>query len=778
MEGRYLATSLPTKLDLDNLPPPRSRPIWGTYILTVTGNSSHITLTHTVRALAQVELSTYSNVLPGSTIQAFGNGFLPNESLLIYMDLNKSAGVTLTTDSTGAFSVTLAVPSYYKTSVNNQYGLFLNVYAVDIQQQKVITKNGFNLAPLVLNSPYGASTTYGQPLTLNGFGFAANATVKLYWNYHLPSQITLGTVQADSNGSFSITLPTPSSPNLSQVPVAAIDISSKLAALSTFNDQPGITLNPSTGVVGSTLNINGGSFGANEPISITFGSIALPTVTTDTYGTFTTPYTVPTGSGTGIVTVTVKGGTSGISLNTGFEYVPQLKITPTNGTPGTTVTLIGQYFGTGGVQLTLVDPATGTNFPLGFAYLPGDGSFFDRVTLPTNGLVTGIQYELQAYDQSKGLTAQAPFILKTPGAQSLQVGQTLTVPGSIANVTGSGFTPGEGVQVYFQNVSNGAVQTTVDAQGNISTSLKLPVANFTPKKSYFIYASGTTTSHRAQAQIVFELPQIFVNGGEGMQYAYQAPFYLGGSGYASGEAIRITWDYGAYGKQQAGTVTAAADGTFSTYVPFPSYPVGATTLSIIARGTASGITITDGGFQYAVEQSPQINLSPTTGPAGTTIKISGGNFQALGAVTVAVNGKTVFTGYPNTFGAFNGKYTIPVKTGPGTLVISANEIFNLSASATFTVVPTITVAPPSGTVGTSSITISGASFTSSNTAEIWWFDPLTYQSYDLGPVNTSVTGSFSQAITPPETLTSGTTYSITVYDNATGISTQATFSVQ
>lgn len=132
----------------------------GTYILTVTGNSSHITLTHTVRALAQVELSTYSNVLPGSTIQAFGNGFLPNESLLIFMDLNKSAGVTVTTDSTGAFSVTLAVPSYYKTSVNNQYGLFLNVYAVDLQQQKVIAKNGFNLAPLVLNSPSGTSSRY------------------------------------------------------------------------------------------------------------------------------------------------------------------------------------------------------------------------------------------------------------------------------------------------------------------------------------------------------------------------------------------------------------------------------------------------------------------------------------------------------------------------------------------------------------------------------------------------------------------------------------------
>ncbi len=752
----------------------------GTYTLTVTGVSSHITLTHTLRALAQIELSTYADVLPGSTLQVTGNGFQPNESLLVYVQLDKSAGVTVTTDTTGAFLATVAVPSYYKTPVTYPFGFGLNVYAFDTQQQKVIASTAFNLVPLVLrvSSSSFSSVTYGQPMTIDGFGFAANATVQLYWNYHLPSQLSLGSVQCDSTGSFSLTVPTPSSP-IQSGPLVAIDTSSKLTAFGSFVDLPGVILDPLTGNGGTTLHISGGSFGPIEPISIAFGSVALPPVTTDKYGAFATSYVAPAPTGTGVVTITVKGQTSGLSVNTVFDYLPQLKITPTSGTPGTIVTLMGQYFATPQASIALVDPASGTSIPLGYVYLPGDGSLFDQVTLPTSGLVTGVRYELQVYDEYKGLTAQSPFFLQTPGAQSLQVAQTLTVPGSTAEVTGSGFTPGEAVQVYFQTVTNGAVQTVADTQGNISVSLKLPTANFSQKKSYFIYAQGTTTGHSARAQILFEVPQLSSDLGFLFQYPYQFPVGMSGSGYAAGETVQLTWDYGAYGKRSAGTATTAADGTFAATVPLPSFPPGATTLNLIGRGTASGIVVIDPGFQYAVEPLAQINLSPTTTSAGTTVQISGGNFQALGAVTISVNGKTIFTAYPNTFGAFSGKYKIPANAAPQSLVITASEGFGILASATLTIVPAITVTPPSGPVGTTSITVSGTGFTSSNTAEVWWFDPSTYQSYDLGPVTTSASGSFSETITPPEALTSGTTYTIWVTDNATGISTfNATFTAQ
>src|SRR5260370_40395675 len=116
-------------------------------------------------------------------------------------------------------------------------------------------------------------------MTIDGFGFAANATVQLYWNYHLPSQLSLGSVQCDSTGSFSLTVPTPSSP-IQSGPLVAIDTSSKLTAFGSFVGRPGVILDPLTGNGGTTLQISGGIDRPLEPIPIAWRGGALPPVVT------------------------------------------------------------------------------------------------------------------------------------------------------------------------------------------------------------------------------------------------------------------------------------------------------------------------------------------------------------------------------------------------------------------------------------------------------------------------------------------------------------------
>src|SRR5260370_42598083 len=155
-------------------------------------------------------------------------------------------------------------------------------------------------------------------MTIDGFGFAANATVQLYWNYHLPSQLSLGSVQCVSPGSCSLTVPTPSSP-IQSGPLVAIDTSSKLTAFGSFVDLPGVILDPLTGNGGTTLHISGGSFGPIEPISIAFGSVALPPVTTEKYGAFATYYVALAPTGTGQGTITVRVQTSGVSAHQAIE---------------------------------------------------------------------------------------------------------------------------------------------------------------------------------------------------------------------------------------------------------------------------------------------------------------------------------------------------------------------------------------------------------------------------------------------------------------------------
>src|SRR5260370_7091810 len=112
-------------------------------------------------------------------------------------------------------------------------------------------------------------------MTIDGFGFAANATVQLYWNYHLPSQLSLGSVQCDSTGSFSLTVPTPSSP-IQSGPLVAIDTSSKLTAFGSFVDLPGVILDPLTGNSGTTLHISGTTPPPPEPTPIPFDTPPLP----------------------------------------------------------------------------------------------------------------------------------------------------------------------------------------------------------------------------------------------------------------------------------------------------------------------------------------------------------------------------------------------------------------------------------------------------------------------------------------------------------------------
>ena len=59
-----------------------------------------------------------------------------------------------------------------------------------------------------------------------------------------------------------------------------------------------IQLNPTSGVVGTSVTVTGTGFAANSAISLTFDStqVTIPTTTTNSNGAFTTTFTVPQAS--------------------------------------------------------------------------------------------------------------------------------------------------------------------------------------------------------------------------------------------------------------------------------------------------------------------------------------------------------------------------------------------------------------------------------------------------------------------------------------------------
>lgn len=110
--------------------------------------------------------------------------------------------------------------------------------------------------------------------------------------------------------------------------------------------------------------------------------------------------------------------------------------------------------------------------------------------------------------------------------------------------------------------------------------------------------------------------------------------------------------------------------------------------------------------------APAIVLSPTSGPIGTSVHITGSGFTALDAITFKYAGSSISaTDGPITAdvtGAFSAHITVPASVAGGHTV-EADDAHSGSATATFTVTASIAITPASGIVG-ATIGISGSGF--------------------------------------------------------------------
>ncbi|HSV48834.1 MAG TPA: hypothetical protein VLH35_00835, partial [Candidatus Acidoferrales bacterium] len=138
------------------------------------------------------------------TVSTTGSNFSPNSLVTIVWDKGTSNQVTLnttTTNATGGFSnVTFTVP-------NGSYG-YHNVTATDGDGHTIIVTYRILMPSLVIN---GADWTgvKGFNFTLTGSYFTPNSVISLLWN-NLSANITLGSVTALADGTFTTTLTVPS----------------------------------------------------------------------------------------------------------------------------------------------------------------------------------------------------------------------------------------------------------------------------------------------------------------------------------------------------------------------------------------------------------------------------------------------------------------------------------------------------------------------------------------------------------------------------------------
>lgn len=314
--------------------PPSALP--GSYILTAIGSDSGIQATSSLNIGPGI---SKSNGDPGSTIAINGGGFAANETVNVYFQTPKNGVVTASTDATGAFTALLTVPSTYNPATH-YYVYAVGTTATD-QARATFTFNTPTFSACIWFTC--GEVIYNQPVNFSVTNFAIGETVNIIWNYQQTDQFVIASGQNSYYG-FNQSVIVPSTPNESSVTIAAVGLTSHLVVTTVVLNDAAISENPSTGKAGTTVTVNGGSFGSNDPITLTLQGVTVATTTSNADGTFSTSFQVPTISGAGNLTLTATDATSGASASVPFQYPPALKVNPTIVQNGDTLIVSGKHF--------------------------------------------------------------------------------------------------------------------------------------------------------------------------------------------------------------------------------------------------------------------------------------------------------------------------------------------------------------------------------------------------------------------------------------------------
>jgi len=438
--------------------------------------------------------------------------------------------------------------------------------------------------------------------------------------------------------------------------------------------KPFITgLVPSSGPVGSQVHINGTGFGDTQggsTINITGGNASVVSWS-DTQIVAIVP---PTGR-SGAVQVTV----SGVTSNSNVSYtvpVPHISgISPGSGSVGTTLTINGTGFqsaqGTGGVYFTSATPS---------ATIVSWTDTQVVVLVPatsTSGSIKIVANNTQESNKDVVFTMPNPVITSlspTSGTENTQV-----------QVNGSGFGATQG----SSTITFSAVAATVVSWSDTQILARVP-----------------STAGSGPVQVV----EGGVNGNANVYFTVPAPQISSISPTIGGVGNPVTIN---------GSRFHASQG--SNWVAFNGWPAGIISWSdnqIVATvppGSSTGPVkaYVNGAFSnllpYTVPTLVINTLSPSTGPVGTQVTLTGVGFGASqGTSVLSFNGQPAAS--INSWSDTQIVATVPVTAASGPAIVRVNNI-NSNATNVFSVPPpSVSFFWPEGGVAGTTVTISGSGF--------------------------------------------------------------------
>ncbi len=240
------------------------------------------------------------------------------------------------------------------------------------------------------------------------------------------------------------------------------------------------------------------------------------------------------------------------------------------------------------------------------------------------------------------------------------------------------------------------------------------------------------------------------------------------------------WSVTLAGTRETSTVT---DLTFDE--PNGSYAYAVTEVAGYAVNPESGSITVDGAgaLLSATFTVPRITVTPTQGPVGATVTVSGTGFTVATPVllefaTIPVPASACLLGSltPNAAGAYSCSFPVPV--GAAGTVVTATDAGGTVATGTFTVTtPYLVLTPGQGPMG-APVNVTGHGFTVDAPVGSLVFDGVAISSCPLGGSLTTgrsagYPGGFSCLFDVP----GGTSGATVVATDATGAQAKATFTV-
>jgi hypothetical protein len=598
----------------------------------------------------------------GQSVTVSGQGFAANSPLIALFD-GSQIPFSATTDSSGK------IPSNAKFTVP--------IGSTAGNKTVTIVDSSFNYAnttfqvttPNITVSP--TSGPVGTNVTVTGSNFIDNSNITI--NFDGNSTVTNpSTVTANATGQFVATFNFNFNDSAGVKQVLASDGVNSASA--NFTVTPSITLSPTNGPIGSSVNVTGSGFVASQPVIVTFAGSTIQTIpvsfNTNGVGFFNASFTIPTGQTVGGKTVNATDASSNSAIAT-FTVTPSISLNPTIGNAGSTVTVSGSGFA-GNSALTATFAGSTVTIS-GTTNTNSSGSFTGATfTVPAS---TPPNNQTVLITDASSNSGSATFWVNTL-VQNITVTMSNSAPSG--NVTVNGGYPSPST---FQ--ANGASQSITMVAGAPFT---LSFSNSGVTRDGFIVSSAffaTSSSYTASFN------SISVTAYEQVQNTFSV------SGVSGGDSVALTGTYLGAGSSTIVTLnsgnswSASAWSDYNTAVTFPVSTANSGSSERWSIGNAyTTAVLTAGGNTYSQTYIHQCKL---------TFAQSGLDTSATGTVVTVNSAAQIYSNLPYTTGWINSGSTVTYSYNNPVTSSTAGKQFRLN-SVTGSASP-ITVSSPATITG-------------------------------------------------------------------------------